>query len=191
MRKRAKVASRLLRGLAGISSATLLLLLLSQPALASTQTLRAQLSGAQEVPADTSTATGSCTASVDTASGHLTFSGTFSGLRAAATAAAIHGLVGSGAIAGVIVPQTTVTNAVSGTFSGSGTLTSQELAGTLAGQTYCEIDDAAFPSGEIRGQLTVSVAAPAFPPLAVGLLVIVLGGVGLVSLRGRTRDLPA
>jgi hypothetical protein len=38
-------------------------------------------------------------------------------------------------------------------------------------------------------QLTASLAAPALPPVALGLLVFVLGGVGLVLLRGRPRDL--
>jgi hypothetical protein len=35
-------------------------------------------------------------------------------------------------------------------FSGSGALTGSQVAGMLAAETYCEIDDGAFPSGEIR-----------------------------------------
>jgi hypothetical protein len=184
--RRPRRALRLRRALAGVAS-LLLLFLSPRPAQAATQTLQAALSGAQEVPADSSHAQGSCTASVDTASGLVTFSGTFSGLRTPATGAAIHGLALSGATAGVLVPQTALTSAVSGTFSGSGSLQPIQVAGLLAGQAYCEIDDGAFPSGEIRGQLTTASPAPALPPAGLGFLVVLLGGVGLAALRRRAR----
>jgi CHRD domain len=73
-----------LRCLSGLLGATLVLLF-SGRALATTGTVSVQLNGSQEVPADTSTATGTCAAQVDTATGNVTFSGTFSGLRSAAT----------------------------------------------------------------------------------------------------------
>src|ERR1019366_1524382 len=77
--------------------------------------------------------------------------------------------------------------ATSGTFSGSGTLTSEQVAGMLAAKTYCEVDDSAFPSGELRGPLSLPSAAPALPPVGVGWLAIALGAMGIALLRTRGR----
>jgi hypothetical protein len=49
-----------------------------------------------------------------------------------------------------------------------------------AGETYCEIDDAAFPSGEIRGQLSLSSPVPALPAGAPEVLALALIGAGLL-----------
>jgi hypothetical protein len=64
-----------------------------------------------------------------------------------------------------------------GTFSGSLTgLTAGQVTDLLAGNTYINITDPVYPSGEIRGQLEV---VPEPGSLAV------LGGVGLLALRRR------
>jgi CHRD domain/PEP-CTERM motif len=65
----------------------------------------------------------------------------------------------------------------SGTFRGSvGGLTAGQIADVLAGNTYVNIADSVFPSGEIRGQI-FTVPEP-------GSLAI-LGGVGLLAMRRR------
>jgi len=97
------------------------------------------------------------------------------------------GLVRPRATAPVLLAQGTLTSGTSGTFSGSGTLTPEQVAGLLAAKTYCEVDDPAFPSGEIRGQLSPPSAAPALMPVGVGWLALALGGAGIVLLRARER----
>jgi hypothetical protein len=65
----------------------------------------------------------------------------------------------------------------SGTFSGSVTgLTAGQVTDVLAGNTYINIADSVYPSGEIRGQI-YTVPEP-------GSLAIV-GGVGLLAMRRR------
>jgi hypothetical protein len=65
----------------------------------------------------------------------------------------------------------------SGTFSGSvGGLTAGQVADILAGNTYVNISDSVFPSGEIRGQI---FAVPEPGSIAI------LGGAGLLAMRRR------
>ena len=68
----------------------------------------------------------------------------------------------------------------SGTFSGSVTgLTNQQVMDVLAGNTYINIRDSVYPSGEIRGQI-FTVPEPG----SMG----VLGGIGLLALKRRARS---
>jgi hypothetical protein len=137
-----------------------------------------------EVPASRSSATGTCDVTVDSGANTVTLSGSFSGLGSAATAAAIHGLAPYGAVAPAIVPATTVTPATAGSFSGTGSITGAEVAGLLAGEGYCEIDDAAFPTGEIRGQIRGPSSAPAVERRHLAILWLALGLTGaLVTMR--------
>jgi hypothetical protein len=64
----------------------------------------------------------------------------------------------------------------SGTFSGSGTLTGGAITDMINGNTYLNITDPVFPSGEIRGQILV-VPEPAS--------LSILAGVGLLAMRRR------
>ena len=65
----------------------------------------------------------------------------------------------------------------SGTFSGSiGSLSAGQVNDIMAGNTYINITDPVYPSGEIRGQV---LAVPEPGSLAV------LGGVGLLAVRRR------
>jgi hypothetical protein len=164
--------------------AAIALFCLSASASANTHQFMVPMNGAQETPPNSSTATGSCTATLDDVTGAVTFSGTFSGLAANATAAHIHGLAGPGVAAAVLIPATSVTAATDGTFSGSGTLSAANVTGMLAGQTYCNVHDATFPSGEIRGQL-VGNPVPALPLPLVGLLALALAGAGAWAARRR------
>jgi hypothetical protein len=65
----------------------------------------------------------------------------------------------------------------SGTFSGSGTLTTDQITDLNAGNLYVNITDSVFPSGEIRGQI---LAAP--EPTTMALM-----GVASVALLGLRR----
>lgn len=151
------------------------------------QGLVATMTNAQEVPATSSTATGQCWATVNPATDLVTFGGTFSGLSAPATGVAVHATSGPGNVAPAVLAQAALTSAVSGTFSGSGTLSPTIVAGMLAGKAYCELDSAAFPQGEIRGQFALPTATPALSPAGVFALLSALGGASLAALRRRGR----
>jgi hypothetical protein len=162
-------------------------LLVPRVASATPLSIAATMNGAQEVPMHTTGATGACTAVVDPATGNVTLNGTFTGLSAPATAASLHGLAGLGVTAPVLLNSTFVSSALSGTFSGSGSLSPTQIAGMLAGDTYCEIADNTFPSGEIRGQL--AAATPAIPAPAVLLLLLAVGSAGIAAMRMRPRNM--
>ena len=118
---------------------------------ASAEKLKATLSGASEVPANTSKGTGTVDANYDAASKKLTWKLTYSGLTGPATAAHFHGPADAGKNAGVAVP---IPNATSSPAEGSATLTDAQAADLLAGKYYVNVHTAANPGGEIRGQVT-------------------------------------
>ncbi len=120
-----------------------------------TGSISATLSGASEVPANASTATGSVTGTFDPVSNLITVNVTFNGLSAAATAAHIHSAA-VGVNGAVIVGFTGFPSAVSGTYSNSFTLTAPQATALASGGLYVNIHNANFPGGEIRGQLALS-----------------------------------
>lgn len=122
-------------------------------ACATTPTFKASLSGAKEVPAVVTTATGSATVTLEGKTIKLT--GSYSGLSGAATAAHIHGPASKTETAGVILGLTATEGATagSGTLAGTGTLTDAQIADLKAGRYYVNVHTAQNPPGEIRGQL--------------------------------------
>ena len=122
---------------------------LASAAIAETVSYKADLKASSEVPANTSTGTGSVAATFDTASKKLNWTVTFSNLTGAATAAHFHGPAAAGTNAGVAVP-------IAGTASplaGSATLTDAQAADLKAGKWYVNVHTAANKDGEIRGQV--------------------------------------
>ncbi len=112
--------------------------------------LTVTLNGASEVPAVTTTATG--TGTLTMIGNQLSYVVSYSGLAGTATASHIHGPADAAHLAGVLVPLNTPTG-TSGTISGTLSLTPQVLADVLAGMTYINIHSTANPGGEIRGQI--------------------------------------
>ena len=113
------------------------------------------MTGAQEVPANSSTATGTVDANYNRFTKTLTYKVTFSGLSGNATMAHIHGMGEVGINASVF--QTFVGFPLTTAGSYSGTLLIDEIRITendlLAGRYYFNIHTALRPGGEIRGQL--------------------------------------
>lgn len=114
----------------------------------------ATLSGANERPAVTTSATG--TTGLTLKGRTLTVLGTFQGLSSAAAAAHIHGPADENSNAPVLLPLTIdqVTNgARSGRISGTFTLTEQQVEWLNNRQLYVNLHSQNFPGGEIRGQV--------------------------------------
>ena len=118
---------------------------------ASAEKLKAMLDGKSEVPANTSSGTGTADLDYDAATKKLSWKLTYSGLSGPATAAHFHGPAEAGKNAGVAVA---IPNAASSPVEGSATLTDAQAADLLAGKLYVNVHTAANPGGEIRGQVT-------------------------------------
>jgi len=119
-------------------------------AASNTVVLGAKLSGANEVPANTSTGSGTLEATLDTQSNLLSWTVTYTGLTGAAKAGHFHGPAAAGANAGVALG---FTGSVESPIKGSATLTAAQVADVLAGKWYVNLHTAANPGGEVRGQL--------------------------------------
>jgi len=112
-------------------------------------TLKADLKGSNEVPPNSSPATGTAEARLDTESRSLAYTITFSGLTGPAVGAHFHGPVEAGKNAGIVLPFKTVESPI----KGNATLTDNQAADLLAGKWYANIHTAANPGGELRGQM--------------------------------------
>jgi CHRD domain len=107
----------------------------------------AMLSGASEVPASGSTATGMLDAVYTPSTKTLAYTFTFSGTTP--TAAHIH-KAAAGVNGGVAFDfGSTISNGMKGTF----TLTAEQETDLMASMFYVNVHSAKTPSGEIRGQL--------------------------------------
>ena len=111
----------------------------------------ATLSGAAEVPTNTSAGTGWLEAILDKGNNALRWKLSYSGLSGPATMAHFHGPAMPGANAGVVVP---LPNAASPA-AGETTLTPAQISDLMAGKWYVNVHTAANPGGEIRGQVMV------------------------------------
>jgi len=116
---------------------------------ADAQKYTAHLTGAAEVPSNTATAKGDITAMLDTDTGDLSYTVTYSGLSGPATAAGFHGPAGKTAEAPVIAVATGTASPVRGTVK----LTLQQTRDLNSGNWYFNVETSANPKGEIRGQL--------------------------------------
>ena len=144
--------------------------------------LTATLTGAQETPPNPSTGMGAAAFVLDDTNRILISSVTFSGLTSptlldgSMTSAQIL-LAPPGQPGPIIHPFPTAPIGVtSGAFTDIWTgLTADDIAALEAGNTYINIHTVAFPSGEIRGQITVQSAVVPEPSS------LVLMGTGLLA----------
>ncbi|MBI5279608.1 MAG: CHRD domain-containing protein [Burkholderiales bacterium] len=113
--------------------------------------LAAQLNGAQEVPPNTRTGTGTAEVRYNRDTGDLQYSVTYGGLSGPLTGAHIHGPAAAGANAGVVVPFPNNPSPLTGTAK----LTPTQAGDLMAGLYYVNLHTAAHPGGEIRGQLRI------------------------------------
>jgi len=114
----------------------------------------AYLTGAQEVPAVATTATGYARIVVNESTGSLTFTVVFNGLAGTQNNAHIHAPAAIGVSTGVAI-NFGVVGGTSGTITGTTTITPTQLSQLRAHLGYVNVHSTAFPAGEIRGQLGV------------------------------------
>lgn len=111
----------------------------------------ATLAGAQEVPPNSSTATGTGSLMINPFTGAVAGRLEWSGVNA--TDAHIH-RAATGVAGGIVVRGTVVTGSTGSLVINQATpLTDDVYAAFLQGNLYYNVHSAAFPSGEIRGQL--------------------------------------
>jgi hypothetical protein len=118
-------------------------------AQAETINLGAELKGANEVPPNTSPASGKAEATFDTGTRNLSWTVTYADLTGPALGAHFHGPSEPGKNAGIALPFKTVQSPIQGT----ATITEAQATDLLAGKWYANIHTAANPGGELRGQM--------------------------------------
>ena len=116
------------------------------------------MTGAQETPPVTTSATGTIDANYNRLTKTLSYTINFSGLSDSAVAAHIHGLGETGIMAGVVQTFANFPRRKAGSFSGSllfdgVKLTEEDL---LANRYYINIHSKTYGGGEIRGQLILA-----------------------------------
>jgi CHRD domain len=140
----------LLKGKEVLGSACLVLALSACPAWSETISLMADLSPEYQVPPADSNATGSAELSFDTDTNVLEWTIDYSGLSAAPTAAHFHGPAAPGENASPLV---TILGNLASPIEGSETFTPEDAEALLSDLLYINIHTAAFPGGELRGQV--------------------------------------
>lgn len=124
-----------------------------RPADAALQ-FEAVINSAQEVPANSSPATGTGTFTLNDAETQLSINVVFSGLVAPQTGAHIHGPAAPGVNAGVRFPLT-LGSPVNMVWN----IPAADVTSLKAGLLYVNIHSQTFPGGEIRGQILASTPA--------------------------------
>ena len=110
--------------------------------------LKADINGLQEKPSSTtSTATGTMMGMLDTTSNVLSYTVTYQGLTP--TGGHIHRVDSANGTGAVVIPFASLTSPISGTAS----LRKAQRDSILAGQYYVNLHSAAYPNGEIRGDI--------------------------------------
>lgn len=130
------------------------LLFLLTISVAAQQRFVANLSGAQEVPANNSAGKGTCTIVLNAAQTQITVNCTFSGLGSNLNAAHIHGNAAVGVNAPVLFGFTGLPSATSGTIGPLNfTVTPAQVADMRAHLYYVNLHSVNLSGGEIRGQV--------------------------------------
>lgn len=114
--------------------------------------LNARLQGAQEVPSNGSTATGSAHVVFEKSTRKVYLTGHFTGLISAASNAHIH--KSRAGLSGGVIIGLSFSSATAGTLHGSGTVTVDQADSIINNRAYVNVHSSTFPAGEIRGQLT-------------------------------------
>ncbi len=127
--------------------------LLASPAFAETLTYSVALTGAEEVPPVTTTATGTVDATYDTETKVLTWTVAYDGLSGPARAAHFHAPAPAGENAPPVIP---IEGDLASPIEGTATLTDEQAQQLQDGLVYFNVHTEANGGGEIRGQIVVA-----------------------------------
>ncbi|MVN74844.1 CHRD domain-containing protein [Hymenobacter sp. HMF4947] len=124
------------------------------PAVSTTMQVSSSLTGAQEIPAVTTSATGAMTGTYDTSTRVLTYAVTYAGLSSAPTGGHLH-LGGPTVASGPV--SIAFTNVATSPITGTVTLSTTQADALLAsgGGMYVNLHTTANGNGEIRGNVVV------------------------------------
>jgi hypothetical protein len=125
-----------------VPAAALLAGAATSPAGAETLSFKADLAA---IDGTSSKAAGTLTAEYDTSSKKLTWRGNYHGLSTYATAANLHGTTNR-----VVVRLRNIDSP----FEGAAIVSERQAADLIAGRWYVLVLTAAYPNGELRGQIT-------------------------------------
>ena len=116
------------------------------------------MTGAQETPPVTTSATGTIDANYNRLTKTLSYNIVFSGLVDSAVAAHIHGLGEVGVKADIVQTFANFPRRKAGSYSGSLLVDGTKITETdlLANRYYINIHSKTYSGGEIRGQLTLA-----------------------------------
>nr|WP_237357789.1 CHRD domain-containing protein [Piscinibacter gummiphilus] len=115
--------------------------------------LGAKLTASAEVPPNPSTGSGTLEARYNTDTQVLKWKVTYTGLTGPVTAAHFHGPAAPGTNTGVVVP---FSGPLASPIEGEAKLSAIQASDLLAGKWYVNLHTAAYPGGEIRGQVTAN-----------------------------------
>lgn len=124
------------------------------PPAGTSYTLSATLNSAQETPPNSTTGSGTLTGTYDPSSYQVNYTVTWTGISGAPGGMHLHGPAVAGQSAAVVVGITGFTATTYGSVSGSAVITQSQGADLIAGKYYVNIHTAAYPDGEIRGQIS-------------------------------------
>ena len=117
--------------------------------LAQAETVKVQLSGAQEVPPVETSGTGTADITFDPSTRAVTWTITYSGLSGTATMAHFHGPAGSN----VRIWLSKKGSPAESPIKGETTLSPEDAELLAAGDLYINVHTQAHPGGELRGQV--------------------------------------
>lgn len=139
-----------MRKLIGVAVVTAALMAAASPAIAQAVQFTTALTGAEEVPANDSKATGSVLATYDPKSKELKWRVEYTGLTGDVTAAHFHGPGEPGKNAPPVVP---LSGPMKSPIEGKATLTDEQAKEFMEGKIYFNLHTAKHKDGEIRGQM--------------------------------------